>query len=467
MNDFSEELVREYMGQLYYFSLKKTSDKYEAEDLTQEILCEILAALERGIVPSDARAWVWKIARNRYARWAEKKHKRLGDEDIDELREIMADDFSVEDSLIRTEERALLYRELNLLKWDFSSILAAYYFDNKSIAEIAKDTSLPPGTIKRKLYESRQQIKEGMKMSRTYGKRSFAPENVEFTQNWNPETGKDGGRLVERLIPQNILLEAYDNPCTVEDLSLALGVAVPYIEDEIGILEKYGLLFRDGKKVKTGIVILSKKMQEDFFALGAETADRLTPVIREALAEIEAKHLPLPEPFDDFKPCVVDYLASRPLDEYPCKIRMIRHFDGAEWAILGLEKCDKNAESLEVWGNDEFSQVILLGNRTADDLSSGLDIDPETVPTFENWEEYEKVMQNSLMDEIRAIMHDFAVARDVILNREIPDYLRDTALYTSNIDFRRLVMDRLIKSGDIVLHEDMNRSSMGVWNYKK
>jgi hypothetical protein len=43
---------------------------------------------------------------------------------------------------------------------------------------------------------------------------------------------------MQRLAAKNIALEAYNNPSTIEELSLALGIAAPYIEDElINLLE--------------------------------------------------------------------------------------------------------------------------------------------------------------------------------------------------------------------------------------
>ena len=462
MADLSEEIVRDYLGPLWYFSLKRTSDPRDAEDLTQEIITEILTALDRGKIPSDTRAWVWKIARNRYARYADRKHRRRVWEDADALTEDLSDGELPEDRLLREEERALLYRELALLSREFGTIVRAYYFENRSVAEIARSLRLPEGTVKRRLYESRKKIKEGMEMARTYGKRSFAPENIEFCQNWKPDTGEGGHRLIERLIPQNILLEAYDNPSSAEELSLALGVAVPYIEDEIKPLAAYGLLLKEGNRYKTGIVILSKKMQEEFYRMGEDTADRLTPVIRDAIEEIGKKDLGLPQPFSDFKPVCVDYLASRPLEYYPCKIHTIRHHDGAEWAILGMEKCEYNAPSLEVWSSDLFSQVMLLGNRKDPD---SLTVDPSSVPRFRDFAALEAVMQNSRMVQIKAIFRDFAEKSDRILKEDIPSYLWNTALFTANIDFRRLVLDRLIASGFIVLPKDMNASPMGIWNY--
>ena len=464
-----DEMICDYSKKLYYFSLKKTSDTYEAEDLTQEILIEILTALKKGIIPDEVSAWVWKIAHNRYARWAERKHKSLGNVPIDNMADEISDNSAVEDDILREEERALLYRELALLTVDYRRILCAYYFENRSIAEIAERTSLPPGTIKRKLFESRQQIKEGMKMSRTYGTRSFSPENIVFTQNWDPSTGEGGHRLIGHLIPQNILLEAYDNPCTVEDLSLALGIAVSYIEDEIKPLEEYGLLIKDGAKYKTGIVILSKDTQEKLYNIGMEITDHLVPVIKAAIDEI-GERLPadFPQSFEDFKLVLAERLCCLAYDPEicvygGCDIHTIKHHDGSEWALMGMEICDKNAPQLEVWGNDQYHQVIMLGNRTNLDH---LEVDTASIPAF-TWDELRSMIENSHLEKIKEIYSKFNETRTSILGEAIPSYLdRKNAMYTSNIDFRYLVIHRLIEDGYIRLHEDMNKSAMGIYNIK-
>ena len=52
------EIAAEYMGKLYYFSLKKTSSTADAEDLTQEILTEVFAALAKGHEPDDLTSWI-------------------------------------------------------------------------------------------------------------------------------------------------------------------------------------------------------------------------------------------------------------------------------------------------------------------------------------------------------------------------------------------------------------------------
>ena len=76
-NTLSDKLIadfsREYIGKLFYFCLKKTGDAHEAEDLASDISLNIIAELKKGTIPENFPAWVWKIARNRYSSWADKK----------------------------------------------------------------------------------------------------------------------------------------------------------------------------------------------------------------------------------------------------------------------------------------------------------------------------------------------------------------------------------------------------------
>ena len=70
IGDFTEN----YMEKLFYFCLKKTGNRNEAENLASDIILNILTSLDRGNIPVNFSAWVWQIARNRYSVWAAKKH---------------------------------------------------------------------------------------------------------------------------------------------------------------------------------------------------------------------------------------------------------------------------------------------------------------------------------------------------------------------------------------------------------
>jgi RNA polymerase sigma factor (sigma-70 family) len=264
-----EYFCNNYIDKIYYYYLKKTGNTDESNDLAGEVALEILKALSGGVTTTNFSAWVWTIVRNRYAKWAAKKHIRLENEDIVDISEIdIASPELVEDKLLQVEQINELRRELSLIHKEYREIIVAYYVENKSIAEISKKLSVPEGTVKTKLFKGRQRLKEGMLMARTFGKLSYAPEDIEFCQSggrsdrnepdiyiWDSLHGK---------ICKNILIAAYRNPIRIQELSIELGISMPYIEPFVEEMTEATLLVRNGTKsdkatYETNFAIISRE----------------------------------------------------------------------------------------------------------------------------------------------------------------------------------------------------------------
>ncbi len=290
------EFTENYMEKLFYFCLKKTGDHYEAEDLTQDIALQIITSLHGGTVPTSFSAWVWQIARNRYSVWAARKHNKnesvtgsdIGDYEIeDESGDILGE-------MIHAEEMALLRRELAFIKSDYRDIVVAYYIENKSVREIASALSLPENTVKSRLFRAREILKEGMDMAREFGKRSYNPEEITYSNICsNPGQLGQPWTLLDPKLNQNIFLACYDNPMTAEELAIEVGVAMPYMEDTLKHLTKQTVLIRKGDKYETDFPIISRKAQEKIHfycegiipqlaALITENTDRLMAQYEEA-----------------------------------------------------------------------------------------------------------------------------------------------------------------------------------------
>lgn len=231
-NPLMQEFAENYMEKLFYFSLKKTGNQTDAEDLTQDIALQICTALNKNQIPENFPAWVWQIARNRYAVWAKRKRQYaeavtgadIGDYEITDGSE------NILDEMIHNDDLSLLRRELAFIKSDYRNVVVAYYFHNISIRDIAYNLSLSVDAVKKRLWRARNILKEGMNMTREFGKRSYNPEQVTFTNSCSA-FGNSGQpwNVLSHAMYKNIFLEAYDNPSTAEELSLALGVALPYI----------------------------------------------------------------------------------------------------------------------------------------------------------------------------------------------------------------------------------------------
>ena len=259
INEFAEK----YMEKLFYFCLKKTGNHMDAEDLTQDIALQIITALNKGTIPTSFSAWVWQIAKNRYSVWAKEKHNRnesVTGSDISDY-EIEDESENILDEMIHTEQLALLRRELAFIKSDYRNIVVAYYIENKNVREIASALSLPINTVKSRLLRAREILKEGMNMAREFGKRSYNPEQIAFVQN-----GRDGKKgqpwsIITHLLYKNIFLETYENPQTAEELALEIGIALPYMEDELEFLTREQLLTKKENKYQTAFKIISREEQ--------------------------------------------------------------------------------------------------------------------------------------------------------------------------------------------------------------
>ena len=279
------EFAEHYMEKLFYFCLKKTGSQIEAEDLTQDIALQVITALHKGTIPNSFSAWVWQIAHNRYSVWAREKHDRnesVTGSDIGDY-EIVDKSENILDEMMHAEQMALLRRELAFIKSDYRNIVVAYYIENKSVREIAESLALSTNTVKSRLLRARQILKEGMDMAREFGKRSYNPEQITFVQN-----GRDGKKgqpwsIITHLLYKNIFLETYENPQTAEELALEIGLALPYMEDELDFLVREQLLIKVENKYQTAFRIISKEEQRQKYDNNKKVQKALTGKICELL----------------------------------------------------------------------------------------------------------------------------------------------------------------------------------------
>jgi len=277
-----EYFCKEFVEKIYYFCLKKTGNVQEAEDLSSEISVEILNALHKGIVPEFFEGWVWTIARNRYAKWADRKRKRGENENFEEDALMQyATGENLEEEYVKGEQLQEMRRELALIAAEYREILVAFYIQDESVSTIAKRLSIPEGTVKTKLFKGRQKLKEGMNMARTFGKLSYAPEEIEIHQSGGKSNNNEPDCFLwdelNSKICKNILLEAYRNPSTMQELSLALGIAMPYLEDYVEAMAEATLMVKSGEKAETATY------ETNFVIISAESMRKMN----DKLAQIQ------------------------------------------------------------------------------------------------------------------------------------------------------------------------------------
>ena len=273
-----EQLVADSMKSVFGFSLTRLGNVREAEELTSDILYKLLLAADRITDENRFYGYLWKTAENTYNSCLRAKYKPQNrSEELSE--ETAADEASPEDALVRREELNLLRRELSLLSEQYRRATVLYYMEKKSCSEIAGILNISTEMVKYCLFRARKIIREGMNMERLFGEKSYRPHAFEIDF-WGTKAGDDREyrEFQNRKIKGNILLAAYYAPVTPQEISIELGVSLPYLEDEIALLKQRQYLIEKGGKLVTNIPIFTEEctaaIEEKLAALTRETAEQ-------------------------------------------------------------------------------------------------------------------------------------------------------------------------------------------------
>lgn len=268
-----EEIARSLLS----YCTARTANHFEAEDLAHDIIVEIYRSADN-IRNADAfYGFMWAVAGNVYKQWCKNKAKSKECE--------LTDDLPDEEELLEENDSALnlLRRELTLLAEKYRRAVVLYYIENKSCSEISDGLSISESMVKYLLFKSRQILKEGMSMERNYGQQSYNPKGL-FLSFWGNGANRYS-KLCDSKISQNILFACYNDKLTAEQISLEIGVALPYMEDKLAELSEYELLKKDGNRYYTNIVIFTKDFMNEVNAKTAELREKIADLLTEAIAE--------------------------------------------------------------------------------------------------------------------------------------------------------------------------------------
>ncbi|MBP3351502.1 MAG: sigma-70 family RNA polymerase sigma factor [Lachnospiraceae bacterium] len=296
----ADAIITEYLHKLHGFAMGKCYSTEEAEDLCAEIVQELYRSLLKTPEIYNLNGYIWRISEHVYAKYVAYKKKHLG-VSLDGMEIPFIQEFPSEDG---GEEMSILRREIAYLSEKRRKIVFLYYYENKSIREIASLLNLPEGTVKWHLNKSRVEIKEGFYMERNIGQLGLNPvKAVNFSHNGNPDPVMNTATelyLGEKL-NLNIVYSVYFSPKNTEEIAAELGITPVFIEDKIKFLEDNGFLVRVDKNHFTTYVKFSPRscsleLEDRKMQLQQEIAQRLVdeyvPLVRKSLQSMTNVYIP-------------------------------------------------------------------------------------------------------------------------------------------------------------------------------
>ena len=153
MREF-EELLRENLVPLERYVKFKVSNQYDAEDIIQDVCLAATTKYASLKNPSSFKAWLIGIANNKCKDYYRKKAKEL-EIPIEDLSEA-----SLHKGRLGPTQQNIVRDTLELLGSKEQQILYLYFFKQLSQEDIAKQLSVPIGTVKSRLHYAKEKFKQ-------------------------------------------------------------------------------------------------------------------------------------------------------------------------------------------------------------------------------------------------------------------------------------------------------------------
>lgn len=105
-------------------------------------------------------------------------------------------------------------------------------------------------------------------MERLNGKKAYIPKNFHGIMANEGELDFNPDYEISSLLMKNLLFHSYNNPCSLEDYSIELGISIAYIEDYIiRLVDKDFLIKLENGKYLTNIAFVDKATKRQIFDL--------------------------------------------------------------------------------------------------------------------------------------------------------------------------------------------------------
>ncbi len=299
----ADRMIKEYLPKIYGFAMKKAFSYDEAEDLAGEIVQEVYLSFLKTEEIVNLEGYVWRISSHVYGKYVavKKRHQGLA---IDGMEIPFYEDY---DALLEPvgEECAKLRREIAFLTEKRREIVFLFYYENLTVARIAQMLNIPEGTVKWHLNKARHELKEGFSMERKIGTLGLAPVKATetgFGHNGmpDPDNRATGFYLGDRL-SLNIVYSVYQEPRTLEEIAVELGITPVFIEDKVNYLEENGFLVRrPGGRFTTYVLFSprtrSREQVDQELRVQKENArilaEEYVPLVRKAMEDVTEVYIP-------------------------------------------------------------------------------------------------------------------------------------------------------------------------------
>ncbi len=166
---FEEEFMPQ-IDALYNFAYHLTYNEADADDLVQDTYMKAYRFIDKYVVGTNAKAWLFKILKNAFINQYRKKSKQPTKVDYEEIVSYHDEEDTNYSSYLDLREEIFqgmmgdeVTNAINALPVDFRTVILLCDLEGFTYEEISKIIDIPLGTVRSRLYRARNMLKEKLK----------------------------------------------------------------------------------------------------------------------------------------------------------------------------------------------------------------------------------------------------------------------------------------------------------------
>ena len=177
-----EELVRDHSDRVYRLALRLTGNRYDAEDLTQDVFVRVFNSIHT-FTPGTLEGWMHRITTNLFLDQARRRH-RIRMDPMGEANERVGSPMSSPDELL--DDAGLdadVAQALAALAPDFRVCVVLCDIEGLSYEEIAQVLDVRLGTVRSRIHRGRTQLRAALAHRRpTQGRERYLGASLEYDE---------------------------------------------------------------------------------------------------------------------------------------------------------------------------------------------------------------------------------------------------------------------------------------------
>jgi RNA polymerase sigma-70 factor (ECF subfamily) len=156
MNNTSlEKLYKQYSHEVFLYAFSLCKNHHGAQELVSDTFFKAFISINK--YDGEFKYWLLRVCKNLWLDGIKKK-KYLLDRPIEDIPTISESDVS--DSLIKDEERRILYESIQHLPQTYKDIIILYYYCNIPLKGISEIMNISPGASRMLISRARKYLKE-------------------------------------------------------------------------------------------------------------------------------------------------------------------------------------------------------------------------------------------------------------------------------------------------------------------